>query len=231
MRAAQYNASKALGEVPLEFKLKTRTEFADSPDVPPVIDLTGAPQCTLIHARSRHSLQSHACFFLSVSFITHSLTALYPIKIAHSLWIQRIHLHTEEQLLDLGRVHLADWCDLVASYNLWYYRRPAYAAIAAAIGGRFADEHAAVLATEPPGGGADGVPVCLSACLCACFTLSPLAPSICLRDQASVFVVVTVSYLFSLPLLQRCFCHSPADTCMRLQKLLSNTDASANTQL
>lgn len=53
--------------------------------------------------------------------------------------------------LDLARVHLADWADLVASYNLWYYRRAEYAAVARLLGGTYEAEHQLVMATEPVG--------------------------------------------------------------------------------
>jgi hypothetical protein len=69
-----------------------------------------------------------------------------------------IQLH-RQQLSDLAQVHLADWADLVASYNLWFYRRSEYRAIARLLGGTFEGEYRAVMATEPTGTTADNTDV------------------------------------------------------------------------
>lgn len=56
---------------------------------------------------------------------------------------------SEAELLDLLRVHLADYLDLVESYDFWFYRRDVYRQIAQVLGGAYLDEHTAVLARQP----------------------------------------------------------------------------------
>lgn len=60
----------------------------------------------------------------------------------------QINLSTQ-QLSELMLVHFADWAQQVADYNLWSYRKAAYASIAAALGGKCAQLYASTLANEP----------------------------------------------------------------------------------
>ena len=82
------------------------------------------------------------------SATTSTTTRTYPIFSREELGKEKIAL-SKKQLLDLLRVHLADWAQQVAAYSFWSYRREAYATIAAVLGGVHKTVHASIMATEP----------------------------------------------------------------------------------
>lgn len=80
--------------------------------------------------------------------VTTSLGSPYTIMTREELGGEKIAL-TAKQLQGLLTLHFADWAQQVAPYSFWSYRREAYAAIAATLGGVHAALHADIMATEP----------------------------------------------------------------------------------
>eukprot|EP00930_Biecheleria_cincta_P047889 TRINITY_DN33288_c0_g1_i1.p1 TRINITY_DN33288_c0_g1~~TRINITY_DN33288_c0_g1_i1.p1 ORF type:complete len:289 (-),score=35.83 TRINITY_DN33288_c0_g1_i1:66-881(-) len=89
---------------------------------------------------------------LDTAVLNLALDGLAPVE--HTIYTRAelggepICLSTD-QLLDLMRVHFADWAQQVARYSFWSYRREAYATIATKLGGVFATLYSNIMVSEP----------------------------------------------------------------------------------